>query len=1358
MGQTGANFIANFPILDGKNWDRWSIQMKAIMGYQEISEIVENGYTDLVERATEAQRATHKENKKKDCKAMVLLHQCVDDAHFEKIAAAKSSQEAWQILEKCNKGAEQLKKVRLQTLRRQYELMQMESHERIAQFFNRIISHTNAMKACGEKISDQSMVEKILRTLTPNFDHIVVAIEESKKIEDLKVEDLQGSLEAHEQRLMERSTEKPVDQALVAQTSKKGGYNGRGGYKGRGKGKDYRGGNPKNIQYQEREKIDHAESSSRKGGNNHWRGGKKKVDRKRIKCFNCGKVGHFSNECQAPPDQNEHRGNHHDEAYIAKEDSEVISEEKPLLLMMITNHDSNCDDKWYIDSGCSNHMTGNRNWLVNFDETKKSNIRFADDRVIQAEGTGDVFISGRNGKKAILSDVLYVPTMNSNLISLGQLLEKGFSMNMNQGFLEIFDAANKMVLKAPMAQNRTFQVNLRTVESQCFSVSMLANDSWLWHMRLGHLNFRDLSLLRSKELVHGLPSIQIPSKVCDSCQVSKQPRTAFSSYTPSRAKELLQVIYSDVCGPFDVPSLGENKFFVTFVDELSRKIWIYLLKLKSEVFQIFKNFKSLVEKQSGKCIKVLRTDGGGEFTSGELETFCIEQGILHEVTAPYTPQHNGIAERRNRTILNMVRSMIKGKNLPHNFWGEAATTAVYILNRCPTKSLHSQVPEEVWSGLKPSVKHLRIFGSLCYRHIPDQRRKKLDDKSEPMILVGYNSTGSYKLYNPVTRQVIFSRDVYFDESNSWKDFKESTPLMSKWILDLDDSNTVPQEAQENVVRLPPSVNVRPSRVRNLPPHLTDYQLFSANAISAEGDLVQHMALLADSEPVHFEEAIRSDIWRAAMIEEIKSIEKNDTWELVSLPAKKTPISVKWVFKTKLKSDGTVAKHKARLVAKGFMQKEGIDYSEIFAPVARLETVRMIVALATWKNWKLWHLDVKSAFLNGPLEEEVFVVQPPGFINKGHEDKVLRLKKALYGLKQAPRAWNKRIDSFLSGCGFQKCLVEHGVYVKSLNHSDILFLCLYVDDLLITGSTTAGIDKLKQDLKGEFEMSDMGTLSYFLGLEFVQTDQGLFMHQRKYILEILKKFHMLNCNASETPAEANTKLDNCKNEPAVDATMYRQMVGSLRFICHTRPEISFSVGVVSRFMNDPRHSHLVAAKRILRYLQGTLTFGIIFPQQEEKVELHLVAYSDSDWCGDLLDRRSTMGYVFTIAGAPISWCSKKQTVVALSTCEAEYIAACSAACQALWLSSLIQELKVETGSVVELFVDNKSAIDLAKNPVSHGRSKHIETKFHFLRDQVSKGRIKLTYCKTELQLADIMTKALKGERFKELRKLIGVVRL
>ncbi|CAJ2637750.1 unnamed protein product [Trifolium pratense] len=528
-----------------------------------------------------------------------------------------------------------------------------------------------------------------------------------------------------------------------------------------------------------------------------------------------------------------------------------------------------------------------------------------------------------------------------------------------------------------------------------------------------------------------------------------------------------------------------------------------------------------------------------------------------------------------------------------------------------------------------------------------------------------------------------------------------------------------------------------------------------NAVDNEGDIV-HYAMLADTEPLDVKSALKSKVWLEAMIDELKSIEKNKTWDLCKLPSEKRAIDVKWVYKVKQNPEGQVVKYKARLVAKGFLQKQGLDYDEVFSPVARHETIRLVIALACSRRWPLFHLDVKSAFLNGPLEEDVYVKQPPGFELKGKEDKVLKLNKALYGLKQAPRAWNKRIDQFFVVQGFVKCSVEYGVYVKHSDNKHMLIICLYVDDLLVTGSSLAEIEDFKSQMKSEFEMTDLGKLTYFLGMELLYTAKGVILHQAKYATEILRKFEMLDCNSSVTPADTRLKLEIDENSDTVDPTIFRQLIGSLRYLCQTRPDISYAVGYVSRFMSKPLKPHLLAAKRILRYINGTIHYGVLFPYSKDSVKLELNGFSDADWCGDKVDRRSTSGYLFKFQNAPVSWCSKKQSVIALSSCEAEYVAGSLAACQANWLQSLLNEMKIIDNITVMLKIDNKSAINLAKNPVSHGKSKHIETRFHFLRDQVNKGKLSLEYCSTDNQQADIMTKAVKRDQFLKLRREIGIV--
>ncbi|WVZ24171.1 hypothetical protein V8G54_002715 [Vigna mungo] len=1017
------------------------------------------------------------------------------------------------------------------------------------------------------------------------------------------------------------------------------------------------------------------------------------------------------------------------------------------------------DQCWYLDTGCSNHMTGIKEWIVDLDSRKKSKIRFADDSVVMAEGVGRVVLTCNNGETAYIDGVLFVPSMKSNLLSIGQLMERGYTMSTRRNSIEVFDKKKRLIIKAPISKNRTFKVNLNTVSIQCLSATDIEEESWRWHYRFGHLNFKSLSLINSKELVKGVPVISTPTKICERCILGKQTRSKFGNSAPKCAKQPLEVVYVDVCGPFEITTYGGNKYFLLFVDEWTRKLWVYLLKEKGEVFLTFVKFCALVERQSGLKMKLLRTDGGGEFNSKEMNKFCEERGMIREVVAPYTPQHNGLVERRNKTLVEMTRCLLKGKKLPHNLWGEAVVTAAYLLNRCPTKALKNTTPEEAWSGIKPSAKHLKIFGVVCHKHIPNERRKKLEDKSEIPILVGYHSSGAYRLFNPRKKEIVISRDVLVDESTTydWKEAEvaESSPrkLVSSWLREREDDSQL-DTGEETRTTSSNNVIRRSQRIRFPSTRLTDHEVITDDQVTETGEIT-HYAFVADTEMLSWEQAIEKVEWKEAMIEELAAIEKNGTWTMTELPENKHAIEVKWMFKTKLKLDGRVAKLKARLVAKGFLQRPGIDFTDVFAPVARLETIRLIVAIANAKGWMTCQMDVKSAFLNGPLEEEVYVKQPPDFEKKGEEWKVLRLNKALYGLRQAPRAWNVHINSWLIKNGFRKCMVEFGVYSKQVSNNGIILLCLYVDDLLITGNNEEAISEFKAKMRGDFEMTDLGSLGYFLGLEFSRVDGGILVHQKKYVSDILKRFGMENCNSTCIPIMANTKLTLQAKDERVDATLYKQIVGSLRYVCNSRLDISYGVGLISRYMGDPRESHLCAAKHILRYLKGTSDYGLFYEQKQNEMIGVLEAWSDSDWSGDQLDRKSTFGYVLKFMGAAFSWCSKKQNIVALSSCEAEYVAASETTCQCAWIEAMLDEILINYCKLVKLMVDNKSAISLARNPVAHGRSKHIETRFHYLREQVDRKKLDLLHCSTEDQVADIFTKALRQNRFEKLRELLGV---
>jgi hypothetical protein len=400
-------------------------------------------------------------------------------------------------------------------------------------------------------------------------------------------------------------------------------------------------------------------------------------------------------------------------------------------------------------------------------------------------------------------------------------------------------------------------------------------------------------------------------------------------------------------------------------------------------------------------------------------------------------------------------------------------------------------------------------------------------------------------------------------------------------------------------------------------------------------------------PKNIQEALSEPEWRVAVHEEIKALEKNDTWDVVSLPEVKVPVGCRWVFTVKYNSDGTLQRYKARLVAKGYTQTYGLDYSETFSPVAKLNTVRILLSVAVNRDWSLEQLDVKNAFLHGNLKE-VYMDIPPGFAG-GSGSKVCKLKKSLYGLKQSPRAWFERFMKFLKNEGFKQGHSDHTLFVKRSLDGKLTILVVYVDDIILTGDDQVGRIHIKSKLAKEFEIKELGSLKYFLGMEFARSNKGLVVSQRKYVLDLLEETGMSECKPAATPMESDLKSWEKIEGVPVDKGRYQRLVGKLIYLAHTRPDISFAVGVVSQFMHDPCVYHLEAVMRILRYLKGTVGEGLWFRKSTSRT---IEVYTDSDWAGSK-ERRSTSGYCSYVWGNLVTWRSKKQGVVARSTAEAEF---------------------------------------------------------------------------------------------------------
>ncbi|KAI9186576.1 hypothetical protein LWI28_018726 [Acer negundo] len=473
-----------------------------------------------------------------------------------------------------------------------------------------------------------------------------------------------------------------------------------------------------------------------------------------------------------------------------------------------------------------------------------------------------------------------------------------------------------------------------------------------------------------------------------------------------------------------------------------------------------------------------------------------------------------------------------------------------------------------------------------------------------------------------------------------------------------------------------------------------------------------------------------------MQSELQALRANGTWSLATLPAGKTPIGYRWVYKVKRRSDGSVGRYKARLVAKGFTQLEGIDYQDTFSPTAKIISVHCLLALAATYGWSLHQMDFNNAFLHGDLSEEIYMSPPPGLRRQGEEHLVCRLHKSLYSLKQASGQWFVKFTEAICSAGYNQSRVYYSLFTRTKGK---LFttLLIYVDDILITGNDSISIAETKTFLHSHFHLKDLGKLKYFLGIEFSASKNSIFISQRKYALEIIKDAGLLSAAPVDTPMERGLKLSD-NSDLLKELGQYRRLVGRLIYLTVSRPDITYAVHVLSRFMHQPQRLHMDAALRVVRYLKSTPGQGLFFSSNSD---FKLRAYCDSDWAGCPLTRRSTSGYCVFLGSSLISWRSKRQKIVSLSSAKAEYRAMTGACCELTWLRFLLKDLGFTHHEPALLYCDNKVALHIAANPVFHERSRHIEMDCHYIRDKIQDGSIITRYVNSAHQLADVLTKPL-----------------
>ncbi|WZZ36046.1 hypothetical protein YC2023_019447 [Brassica napus] len=968
------------------------------------------------------------------------------------------------------------------------------------------------------------------------------------------------------------------------------------------------------------------------------------------------------------------------------------------------------------------------------------------------------------------------------------------------------------------------------------SASVLASDV-LWHARLGHPHSRALGLM--------LPNLSLKNGSCEACILGKHQRSVLLN-SKTIYENCFDLVHSDV---WTAPCVSRenHKYFVTFIDEKSKYTWITLIQTKDRVLEAFINFQNYVSNHFNSKIKIFRSDNGGEYTSTAFKHHLAKHGIIHQTSCPYTPQQNGVAERKNRHLMEVARSMMFHTNVPKRFWGDAVVSACYLINRIPTKVLQDISPFQVLNKIKPQIDHLRVFGCVCYVLIPGEQRNKLEAKSAKGMFIGYtHAQKGYKCYIPESRRVMVSRDVKFVESKGYYDEKNwdslqdlpqgssdrannlriilenlgiSQPQTSgipstspippvvdeaasveeavhpdheggnQPNLQIHEEAIIHQEAiheeaihdeaiheksiQEEVVNDQDGMQQevqplrRSTRVKKPSQWMDTKVYFNNNAVAHPIQATCSFARLSEEHvvfisnldqeyvPKTYEEAMKHEEWRDSVGDEVGAMIKNDTWYETELPKGKKAVTSRLLFTIKYLANGKPERKKTRLVARGYTQVYGEDYLDTFAPVAKLHTIRILLSLAVNLEWDLWQMDVKNAFLQGELEDEVYMRPPPGMEDMVKPGNVLRLKKAIYGLKQSSRAWYHKLSTTLNGRGFVKSEADHTLFTLT-SKQGIVVILIYVDDIIITGSDKEGIISTKVFLKSTFDIKDLGELKYFLGIEICRSKEGLFLSQRKYTLDLLNEAGKLGARVAKTPLEDGYKVlreGEIEDKPYADVKHYRRMVGKLIYLTITRPDVCFAVNQVSQNMQAPKIHHWNMVERILRYLREAPGQGVWMGCNKNT---EIVGYCDADWARDRVDKRSTTGYCTFIGGNLVTWKSKKQKIVSCSSAEAEYRAMRKLTSELIWIRNLLQDFGIETSTPITMHCDNQAAIHIASNNVFHERTKHIEVDCHKVRQAVEQRIILPCYTRSEDQLADIFTKAASTKVCEFIHSKLGLV--
>jgi len=1386
---------------DGSNWVEYQIKAETAMGAQSLelhidgtahkpspyaadakgTPVLADGKTEASEDQIEAREKRIETFNKRQFLAKHMLLTSVSPRLSTLIMPLKTAKEMW---DEIKKDATKKSKLCQVDTRRRLQESRCEEGDDMPTHLNKLVHLRNELDGMGASIPDEDFTTILLGSFPPSYRTLLSTITISAQLAGNTIPSTDVirivTEEAAHRAIATRNDQAAGGAALMA-TAKKG-------KKGKGKPRKPVNTNLK-CSNPNCERIGHTtDQCYQKGGGKEGQGPWQKA----------AKAAKAANATTA--------------SASSAEVNYALTCTTDVLLPAVANPATSQSATILVDSGASTHFCPDRSKFTSFvhDDTI---VTTAEGRTFKASGRGDITLYLPNGEsytKVTLKEAIYAPKMPFTLVSISRVDKVGCEVIFKDGKCRIIAADRKTIAVIPSI-NGLYQMGPKDGQLSGTYANVATKMSLMdAHRTMGHVSLGAVKHAIKTGVTTGIELTDDKEELCEACAKAKPTRKPFSIAAQNRAKQYGERIHADLWGPAAVKSLGGALYSADFTDDATRFTHIEFIKSKKDVLAVYQKLDAQIQTQTHTVIKYLRTDNGGEFKSNIFDAHLAKRGTARELTVHHTHEQVGVAERYNRHKADLCRAMLIDSGLPRYLWADAMNHATWIKNRMPTQALEGRSPFQARFKHSPDLSTLIPFGTHTWVKL--YKPGKLNPQAKEGRFVGFDKEcRGYKIYYPDTRTVNIEREVTFDKAKLTYDDStiplpvddspegENNIKISQIVSKPPEQpksprNETPEIPKDTSTATPPiyeppkeiPINPQPNRdglidpgpeygrsqrQRHAPGFYKSYNEGKVNsAIAYEAPqqneqkptdpdinmahLIQY-AMATAAGPGTLKEALagpHAKEWATANEDEISMLKRLGTWKLVPRPKDSPVIPTHPILRLKTGSNGEILRRKVRWVAGGHRQTKGVNFEETFAAAAKISSIRVILALAASWDWDIDQIDVVGAYLNAELEEEVYMEVPHGVLTEKDGDKVAKLLKGMYGLKQSGRIWHRKLTGIFSELGFERSAIDHSMFYRSRD-GERLLIPVSTDDMVVAGNSRKSIDQFKSELGRYLEITDLGEIRWLLGFEVrrQRSERTISINQCAYIESIASRFQLLDSKPIHTPIDPGTILDASQCPDKAIEHPYREACGSVLWpAIISRPDVSFAIGLLTQFMQNPSEEHWKAIRRVIKYLHTTKNLWLTFGGPNAQI----LGFTDADWASQA-HRHSISGFAFKIGCGAVTWSSRKQSIVALSTAEAEYVAAAHSTKEALWFREFLGEFSDVVKGPIDLNCDNQATIALSKDNKFHSRTKHISIRHHFIREAVENEHIAVHYVPSSENVADVFTKALPRPKFEYFVERLGL---